>query len=245
MHSSLINGKGLKAEEAAIVSKPSNIFYLSGYTGEGLALVAQGIQAIITDFRYVEQAEQEAPAFETLGIAGSVSLLQKAYEACVRAGIRTVYYEDDEFTVRAYHKAVAVFEGMEFKPLGNEIEQLRRIKDADEISRVERACKISGESFERILPQIREGMTEKELARMLEFDMLEHGADKMGFSVIAAAGRERIQTACGAIGLPNPQGRYDHDGFRREGAGLHRRHDPHGGAWHARRGDAKGVRYRT
>ncbi len=184
----LIEAKGLKAEEAAIVSKPSNIFYLSGYTGEGLVVVSKGLQAIVTDFRYVEQAGQEAPGFQVLSIEGSVSHLQKAFEACKPQGVQTVYYEDDEWTVRVFDKAITIFEGMELTPLGNVIERLRKTKDEDEITRIEAACKISGESFERILPRIHEGMTEKELARILEFDMLEHGADKMGFAVIAAAG---------------------------------------------------------
>jgi Xaa-Pro aminopeptidase len=179
---------GLTAGEAVIVSKPSNIFYLSGYTGEGLALVSRGMKAIVTDFRYVEQAGQEAPGFQVLGIEGAVGHLQKAYAACKRENMRTVYYEDDEFTVRAWRKAEEVFAGMELKPLGDGIERLRRIKDPEEIRRIERACRISGETFGRILPRIREGMTEKELARMIAFDMLEHGADKMGFDVIAAAG---------------------------------------------------------
>ena len=184
----LIETRGLTAKEAVIVSKPSNIFYLSGYVGEGLALISCGVKAIVTDFRYVEQAAQEAPGFQVLGIEGAVSHLEKAHEACKREGVETVYYEDDEFTVRAWQKAKEVSRSMELKPLGNGIERLRRIKDAEEISLVERACKISCESLERILPQIREGMTEKEIARMLEFDMLEHGADAMGFSTIVAAG---------------------------------------------------------
>jgi Xaa-Pro aminopeptidase len=184
----LMERKGLRADEAVIVSKPSNIFYLSGYAGEGIALVTHGVKAIITDFRYVEQAGQEAPDFITLAIEGSVTHLEKACETCKREGVRTVYYEDDELTVRAWHKAVEVFEGMELKPLGGVIEQLRRIKDAEEIRRVERACTITGETFERVLPRIKEGMTEKELARILAYDMLEHGADRMGFEIIAAAG---------------------------------------------------------
>lgn len=178
----------LKDDAAAIVSKPSNIFYLSGYTGEGLVLIAHGLQAIITDFRYVEQAQQEAPGFQVLSIEGPVSHLQKASDACGPMGVRTVYYEDDEWTVRVYDKAASLFEGMTLAPLGNGIEKLRQIKDEEEIARIEAACKISGETFERILPRIREGMTEKELSRILEFDMLEHGADTMGFAVIAAAG---------------------------------------------------------
>ena len=142
----------------------------------------------MTDFRYTEQASQEAPDFQVLGIEGSVTLLQKAYEAFRREGVTTVYYEDDEFTVRTHAKAVETFEGMQLVPLGNAIQQLRKIKDAEEIRRIETACRISGETFGRVLPQIREGMTEKELARILEYDMLSHGADKMAFSVIVAAG---------------------------------------------------------
>ena len=184
----LIEYKGLIATEAIIVSKPSNMFYLSGYTGEGLALVAHGLCAIITDFRYVEQAGQEAPSFETLALQGSESHLGIAYEACKRLGVETVYYEDDELTVRSYHKAEGIFKDMQLKPLGGGIEQLRKNKDAEEIRRIEYACKISGETFERILPQIKEGMTEKKLARLLEYDMYAHGADEMGFAVIAAAG---------------------------------------------------------
>lgn len=65
---------------------------------------------------------------------------------------------------------------------------MRQVKDDQEIELIERACRITGESFERILPQIREGMTEKELAVRLEFDMLEHGATSPAFTAIVAAG---------------------------------------------------------
>jgi Xaa-Pro aminopeptidase len=181
--------KGLKADEAVIVSKSSNMFYLSGYTGEGIALVSGGSNAIITDFRYVEQAGQEAPTFVTLALEGKESHLGKAYEACKNNGVQTVYYEDDEFTVRTFRKAEEIFAGMELKPLGGGIEALRRIKDADELSRIEHACAISCMAFERILQKIREGMTERELARALEFEMYALGAEAMGFSVIAAAGK--------------------------------------------------------
>ncbi len=184
----MIAARELTDTQAAILSKPSNIFYLSGYTGEGLALVAPGLCAIVTDFRYTEQASQEAPDFQVLGIEGSVTHLQKAFDALRRLGVTTVYYEDDEFTVRTHLKAVETFEGMQLLPLGNAVEQLRKRKDAEEIRRIEAACRISCETFVRVLPQIREGMTEKELARILEYDMVFHGADKLAFNVIVAAG---------------------------------------------------------
>ncbi len=46
------------------VHDPSNMFYLTeGYTGEGIVYISRQQQVIITDFRYTEQAERQAPAF--------------------------------------------------------------------------------------------------------------------------------------------------------------------------------------
>lgn len=62
----LLDSMRLGEHEGVVVYDPSNMFYLSGYTGEGLVLVARGISAIITDFRYTEQAQAQAPGFEVL-----------------------------------------------------------------------------------------------------------------------------------------------------------------------------------
>ncbi|HML46106.1 MAG TPA: aminopeptidase P family N-terminal domain-containing protein, partial [Clostridia bacterium] len=48
--------------QGAVIHKPSNIRYLSGYSGEGLLLLTPTRRAIITDFRYTEQAERQAPS---------------------------------------------------------------------------------------------------------------------------------------------------------------------------------------
>ena len=72
--------------------------------------------------------------------------------------------------------------------MGSEIARLREIKDEDELALIRQACRITGEAFERILPHIKEGVTEKELALRLDFDMMSHGASKPSFSTIVAAG---------------------------------------------------------
>ena len=57
----LMERLALDQREAVLVHNPSNMFYLSGYAGAELA--ADGKKAIITDFRYTEQAEKQAPGF--------------------------------------------------------------------------------------------------------------------------------------------------------------------------------------
>ena len=66
----------LGEHEGVVVYDPSNMFYLSGYTGEGLVLVARGISAIITDFRYTEQAQAQAQTIVDNAVADANSVRQ-------------------------------------------------------------------------------------------------------------------------------------------------------------------------
>ena len=55
----------LGANTAAVVADPSNMFYLTGgYTGEGMVFLSRNRRVIVTDFRYTEQAENQAPGYE-------------------------------------------------------------------------------------------------------------------------------------------------------------------------------------
>ena len=69
----LFQAAALGKDEAVLIHKPSNMFYLSGYTGEGLIAAGRGFQAIITDFRYTEQAERQAPGFDVMMIEKKIT----------------------------------------------------------------------------------------------------------------------------------------------------------------------------
>lgn len=184
----LLESMQLTEHEGVLVYNPSNMFYLSGYTGEGLVLITHQVCAIVTDFRYTEQAENQAPGFEVLMVEGKRSHEVIAGELCAANGIDTLYYEDDFVTVRTFENCRKHIAGVEWKSAAGAVEKLREVKDEHELSLIAEACRITGDAFERLLPNIKEGMTEKELALMLEFDMLTHGAGGLAFSTIAAAG---------------------------------------------------------
>ena len=182
--------KALRAtpNEGALVYVPSNMFYLSGYKGEGLLLISEAICAVVTDFRYTEQAEKEAPDFRIFMTDPDTSHEQIVGRICREYGINALYYEDDFVTVHQFSECQEKIPTVEWKTMDGAVEKLREIKDESELNCIREACKITGESFERILPGIKEGMTEREVALMLEFDMLSHGAGKLAFSTIVAAG---------------------------------------------------------
>ncbi len=179
---------GVQTAEAVIIHKPSNIFYLSGYTGEGILVFGHGFQAIVTDFRYTEQAENQAPGFQVLMVGKGVSHLMLAKQVMDEHGITAARYEDDEVTVRAFRKMEEVLQGIALSPIENVPEQVRRIKDETEIAAIEEACAISCKAFEALLPHIKPGVTEKQLQIILDNLLLEMGADGLAFDTIVASG---------------------------------------------------------
>lgn len=179
---------GLHDGEGVLIHKPSNMFYLSGYTGEGLVAAGNGFQAIITDFRYTEQAERQAPGFQVLMVERGVNHAQLAYRLFKDHGVTHVRYEDDQVTVRSFDRIRQAMPDMEFSSLHNAPETARRIKDQGELDNIEEACNISCRAFDALLPRIKPGLTEKQLQIMLDYTMLDMGADSVAFDTIVASG---------------------------------------------------------
>ena len=178
----------LQANEGILIHKPSNIFYLSGYTGEGLLAVGHGFQAIITDFRYTEQAERQAPGFQVLMVEKGVSHAKLAAKVFAEHGVKAVRYEDDQVTVRSFERIRQDIPGVEFSPLNGAPEKVRRIKDEGELKLIEEACDISCRALDVVLSKIQPGMTEKQVQLLLDYTMLELGGDGLAFNTIVASG---------------------------------------------------------
>jgi len=179
----------LPAGAAALLHNSSNIFYLSGYTGEGLLLVADGVKAVITDFRYVEAAQKQCPEFEIHSIRAGVSHVKLAAELMEKQGIKKLLYEDNIVTVRAMRDIEkAMPADMTFAPLDFAVEALRTVKDEEELKAIQHACDITCQAFEYICGYIKPGMTERQVQLALDYKMLELGAQDMAFSTIVASG---------------------------------------------------------
>ena len=180
----------LGSNTAAVVFDPSNMFYLTeGYTGEGLVFISANRKAIVTDFRYTEQAERQAPGFEVLMTEKGRSGDQVVAELVQAGGITCVKTETNYISVDRFDKLKAALgEEVSCVSLEEAPQKLRQIKTPTEVLAIRKACRITADAFRAILPKIREGMTEKELQIELNFTMLRLGADTMAFDTIIAAG---------------------------------------------------------
>lgn len=172
----------------ALVTKPSNIRWLSGYTGEGMLVVGDDVRAIVTDFRYIEQAGQQAPAYTAHMISATVSHEAVAAKLVRDAGISILGFEGDAVTVQAFAKLEESMPGVRLVPENQMVEGLRVIKDESEIALIQKACDITSRAFEHIIGFIRPGLTELEVRFELENTMYRLGAEDIAFSTIIAAG---------------------------------------------------------
>lgn len=178
-------------QSAVVIHNPSNMFYLTeGYTGEGCVFLTEKRRVILTDFRYTEQAERQAPGFEII----MTDSRENKEGDCVRRlieqeAVSIVRYEADYLTVAAFGRLkAAVGDSLTWLPLKKEPELLRQVKTPAEVLTMRKAAAITSEAFAAILPKIREGMTEKELQIELDFAMLRLGADGVAFDTIIASG---------------------------------------------------------
>lgn len=184
----LIQALHLGETQGVLLHNPSSMFYISGYRGEGLVVVTAKECAVITDFRYTEQAEKEAPGYQVHTIGKDRGHEKVTKEFLASMGVTSLYYEDDYLTVKGFKTLTDTLSNATFTPLGAAVMNLRQIKDDIEIAKIKEACRITSEAFSHIVDFIKEGMTEKEIALELEHYMLKNGADELAFSTIVASG---------------------------------------------------------
>jgi Xaa-Pro aminopeptidase len=174
--------------EAALITRLVNVRYLSGFTGSNAALLvtADGRDRLSTDGRYTEQAAAECPGLEVLLSRQCASALVDHAQS---VGIGRAAYEAHDVTVDSFDGLVAATGGaVELVRLGPVVEDFRQIKDPGELELLREACAIGDRALADLLPWLKAGRTEREIARRLEDLMLDQGGDGRAFATIVAGG---------------------------------------------------------
>ncbi len=177
--------------DAMLIAKPENRRYLSGFTGTSANLILTEDQALLfTDFRYLEQASSQCTGW-TIVESGS-SFVETAGDALAKQGVRSLGFESFDLSfasVESFRTWEHMVEGLRLVPTAKFVESLRMVKDADEIECIKKAAFIADDTFAYILTVLRPGMTEKDVALELEYQMRLRGASGSSFTTIVASGR--------------------------------------------------------
>lgn len=177
--------------DAIFISQSENRRYLSGFTGSaGFLLISQDRAILATDFRYVEQARAEAPAFEIVRMQGAPS----EWFPTIVSGldIQKLGFEGREVSLCTYKELAGAVSGMgrgiSLVPTEGLVESLRALKDKAELECLEEAAALSDAALEEILPRVQPGISERELAWELESFMRRNGSEPLPFDIIVASG---------------------------------------------------------
>jgi Xaa-Pro aminopeptidase len=173
--------------DAALITSLVNVRYLTGLASSNAALLvpAEGPPVLATDSRYALAAERDCPDVQLLNTRPAETALA---ELAGSRGLGRLAFEAQEMTVERY-EALAAVEGIAaLVPLGRCVEEQRVVKDEGELALLGRACAITGWAFDQAVPQIRAGMTERQLAVLIERAMVDAGAERPAFDTIVASG---------------------------------------------------------
>jgi Xaa-Pro aminopeptidase len=174
--------------DALLVSDLVNVRYLTGYSGSnGVALVGlRDLRRFVTDFRYVEQAEQEVVGFDRL--TGENDLLEEVV-AALPAGDLRLGFEEEHVSVRTFDRLRELLSAaVELVPGGGLVEQLRVVKEPGEVERIRAAAELADEALRLTLADGLAGRTERAVALALEQRMRGLGAQRPSFDSIVAHG---------------------------------------------------------
>ena len=180
----------LKARKLSVlvITNPVNIFYLTGFRGSaGVAILGPEEARLWVDPRYTLQAQEAACGVEVIEEKGG--LLKAAAGWLGKRRPTRVGFEDSHLTCAEFRELKG--EGrvtLRFKPAGGLIEELRFVKDSDEIAQIRTAARITVSAFEEILSQVRPGVRESDLAAEIEYRMRRQGAEGAAFQTIVASG---------------------------------------------------------
>lgn len=173
--------------DALLITSSYNLRYASGFTGSaGLSVVTKDKAYFITDFRYTEQAAEQAVGFEVIKHAGNP--YDDVEKIIQDEKLANIGFEKDFVTFASYEMIEKKLTA-ELKPVSGLVEALREIKEDAEVEIIQEAIKITEYAYEEILKFIKPGVTEIEVANKLDFLMREKGATSVSFDTIVASGK--------------------------------------------------------
>ena len=171
-----------------LVTTPTNIRYLCGYTGSnGILLVSRDKSIFLTDFRYKEQVKKEVKGAE-IKIAqrelfSTLTEIELLKEKRIKVG-----FESKHLSFKLYEKLKALLPQILWIPTEDLVESLLVTKDEGEIRKIKKAADISAKVYQEILPLLKPGTKEQEISAELEYRIRRNGGTDSAFEPIVASG---------------------------------------------------------
>ena len=179
--------------DAVVVTRPADMFYLTGYEGDdGAVVIGAGWTCLAATPLYGEHAHRDCRDVEVrvgrlwLGIAAALK----------GRGVRRLGAQDEHLTVRAWRRLGAVIGSRKLMPADGLVGQCRLVKDDREVRMISRAVRAAEEAFKVLFRRGKRafvGRTERQVAAELDYQMALAGAAGPAFPTVVAGGKGASQ----------------------------------------------------
>lgn len=184
----LLDGLTAAHLDALLVTSTANVRYLTGFTGSSaLLFLSQRETLLITDFRYQTQAAEEVDGIARVVIE-SQSLWTGLWQQVAATPVDVIGFESAHLVHRDFQRLLEAGGRYQWRPTVNVVETLRERKDDTELAWIRTAIATAECALEQVLPRVRAGMTELEVAGLLEAALRTAGSDGFAFPSIVASG---------------------------------------------------------
>ena len=184
----------IQEQSAVLIFSDINIRYLSEFSGHAATiLVTDKVNYLITDYRYFEQAKEQATGFKVIcRDRANQTLAALIVELLNQENCQTLFFESEHINVAQWQDMTAQIEQYtqieQTISLTGTVEKLRMIKSTEEIFYIKQAAAIADQALANILPLINAGITERELANELDYQMAKLGSEELSFATILLFG---------------------------------------------------------
>lgn len=170
-----------------ILSEVNRFYFTKIKTSFGCLIMTPTEKIFITDFRYASYVKQTLKDFSVLSIKGG-ALMQVINENLKRLGVKRVGFEEESVTVSMFNTLTSKCPSFEFVPVSRELVLLRSIKTPMEVSLMTQAQRIAEKALAKVVDSLKPGISEKEMAAAILYEMQMQGADDKSFDTIVAFG---------------------------------------------------------
>jgi len=179
----------LEKIDGLLLTSLPNIRYLTGFSGTSALLLATSTDLIfITDFRYETQVESEIGDLATVRIEPT-SLWTALWDVLPRLQSREILgFESAHLVHRDFQRLLSEGSRWQWRPQVGLVEDLRESKDEQEVALIAEAGRIATTALGRVVPMIHPGLSELEVAGILEKALRDEGSEEAPFPPIVASG---------------------------------------------------------
>jgi Xaa-Pro dipeptidase len=172
--------------DAYLISKEQNIYYYTGAISGGLLIVAPETDPLLLAPRLNFAIAQAQASGCKVKPYTKENLIEQIGDALKKVNPRTVGFES--LSLELYQKLQNQFCNIELKALADLVWNMRCVKDATEQKLIRKAGDLADIGMEAVREQLREGMSEHEVAAEAAYAMMRNGAEGLAFSTIVASG---------------------------------------------------------